>query len=82
MIFKDIYEGGKTYSMVYMLFYDSELKKIDMHRRLEFLEVLIDAGARLDNEPDEIKKMKLKKSDYDSAILAKMKNAGWRPPLW
>ena len=58
------------------------LAKLYLETRYQYLDALLDAGARFDAEDESIQRIKLDKSRIPKETIAKMKKAGWRPPLF
>ena len=55
---------------------------MDTKTKIEFVDILLDAGANF-NEEKEIRKIILRdRQDVPKEILIKMKQAGWHPPLF
>ena len=82
--YKSDYGDGRHVSILWEIMKNERapLAKLYLETRFQYLDALLDAGARFDAEDESIQRMKLDKSRIPKETIAKMKKAGWRPPLF
>ncbi len=82
--YKSDYGDGRHVSILWEIMKNdnSALAKLPIETRYQYLDALLDAGARFDAEDESIQRIKLAKSRIPKETIAKMKKAGWRPPLF